>query len=159
MGDQQAFIDDWRHRRAEIRRTLFILLAEIQTPQRLAGFGVECRENSADAEGVQLTVCINRSSLRPFAMTNGRLIHLVRSGILLLPTDFAVRRIEGKSGFLIALPCEFVNAAGSRDRRRVTDPDFSLPLELQLLRPTLRLLKDDRVAMRPAPFRPIRRKE
>src|ERR1700723_1661656 len=90
-------------------------------------------------------------------MRNGRWIHGVRRGILLLPADLAIRWIDGENYLLIALPREVVDAAGGHHGGGVTDPDFRFPLQVELLGPGFGFLQDDAVAMRAAPFGPIRR--
>src|ERR1043166_490607 len=92
-------------------------------------------------------------------MASRRGCDLVWRGILLLPARLAIRRINRKQNFVIALAREIVDGARCHYGRRVPEPDLDLPLQLESGGPRLGLHVALPLAMRSAPFRPIGRGE
>src|SRR5579885_3640209 len=88
-------------------------------------------------------------------MSHRSAVHLVRRWVLLLPADFAGRRIDGVDAFLFALAREGVDAASGHDWRGVSQADFNFPLQVELFRKILWLFGDDASLMGASPAGPV----
>ena len=79
--------------------------------------------------------------------------------VLLFPNDFAVGEIDRGDDLLGIAPSVNEDAAAGNYRRRVALADLDAPRALQLVRPRGRrvLLRDEPIAPRPAPLRPVLR--